>query len=843
MEIFGNKVDEVEVTKTKRWVVVALVAMGALCGILGAILIPVMENGIRQSVKDVIVISTKEEYDDQYTDIESDYVVHIWNATNLKRALDFGEKIHFEQLSYEMTYVEENFDFDWHHNRETLEYKSWWTYLPKDNSAERMATDQIVQVNGVYMASVADFGNSEQALFFGLSYLAVQSVSDLLDVYIANVQATLLPAYLSTAPSFDLVALHWAGLGPPVLGFECSTTDGDLDSAVNAWDPLSPTSVVNQTTYNIVWKDLVFDEGDSSQKDSILSCLLQIKDSNSYAEWILGGNSTTLLNGTDLVKGAQFGSGAVTLGTLGSPTVAAQPGSFDAGYVVAMELFSSYDIELDAVAALNFLTVFSNAEENVRFATTLFLSDLPLLEAVEIVVNDPTFASTGLTRGNWVTYATYLYTYLPETYFLKGLIIGYLRRDPSTLATDPRGLTSLDLLDDGTGQFNSGLFTRRSPNEILFGYHDRIFDLVPQELASIPFTFSGTLGVQYDSPEAQRDANVPLIYEVKTGKGRIHKAGEYVMWRNVSKGLTTRDSFPRKDGSTFKCSSWEQQGYESCNIWLDKFTMNDMPINQLGPFKEGNIEQNIKFWSTEVMRAVPFEYDKDVTVRGIKGRKYKVKEEEIAFTANCTLEPTRCNPENEFYRVWGPSYILPMATTAGGTKLSVAYPAYGKVDEFYRQQTTGLPPYDSSRMGTFVVVEPLTGFFIHGHLRLQYCYDLDVRQLTSSIWENLFAPNPNVLNVLYWPLLWFDDTDIIERKTARRFRRNVYLNRTLALSFTIILLVIAVGCFIAAAVVHRRSRQTPVIAQPTLDDDDKDPDDDDGGINLQQDAKHENDFL
>jgi len=813
-----NSMTEVALTSSKRRLPWALGGLGLVFLAAGAVVIPLTEEAIRQGVKAVVVLSDKSEYKAQLTDIQSDYFVHIFNATNVNAALAGSAKIHFEMLSYEMEYREENFDFDWHRNKETLEYKSWWTYVPVDD----MDSDQIVQVNAVYLAALADFGNSEEALFIGLSGLAVASVDATLDAYIYQVQLALLPTYLSTAP-VDAVTLDWSGGttdDAAALGFECASTSPSpspppsAEEVRQAFNASSPTSVVTQATFNAVWRDDLL-----TSTEPIAECLRQVLFSSSFASFVVP-NAT----GWTYVKGAQFGSGALTEATLGggAATVAAAPGSFELGLVVAPELFASYGVELDPETASTFLRVYSNDTENVRFATILFLSGLSLVDAAAQIISDPVFASTGVSFLNIVQYATYLYSYIPESYFLKGLVIGYLRDDPATLETDPRGETSLRLRPDGTGQFNSGLFTRRSPRELVFGYHDRIFDIVPENLASIPFAYYGLFGLQYASVEEQREADPPLIYEVKTGKGRIQKVREYTKWRNATV-LSDRRSILGKDGGSFSCDTWEQQGYESCNVWLGDFTMTDMPVTQLGPFKEGNVKNNIKIWSTEMMRAVPFEYDDDVTVRGIKGRKYKVKEEDVAFTANCSLEPLRCDPSNAFYRAWNPSYILPMATVQGGARISMSFPSFGKVDEFYRRQTTGLPPFKQSSMGTFVVVEPLTGFFIHGHLRLQYCFDLDRNQLTSAVWTQLFESNPNVRDVLYWPLLWFDDTDKINKGPARSFRRNISLPRLLAFVFTIILLFVGL-CFLVAAFVVDKWRRTNFA--PTALEDKKDHDDD-----------------
>jgi len=777
----------------------ALGVAGVILLVAGAVLIAVTEAVIRQGVRDAVVIDTNEKYDDRIKDVEHPYDVHMWNCTNLLAVLEGREpKVRFEQVSFKMTYHEENYAFDWHHNRETLSYKSWWVVRPtNDEESRRLDEAAIVNVNPVYLLSVAVFGATERNLFAGLSYLVVQSVDDLLDSYVSTIRAAMLPSYMLVLAAGralpDEAAAWWVAERCP---------DDTLEAALSFWDPASPTSAVTQATYDSVWRADV--EALATPATSpTLACLRETSLSAEYVEWAVPSSSN--VTSWDLAKGAQFGSGLLTRLTVGGASSVLSLGL--PGVIVAPELYGAFGVELTPAEGAAFLEVFSNETLSIHFVSTaLFGNPLDLL-------TDPTFLATGLTIGNALQFIEYLYTYLAESYFLAGIVVGKLR-DPATAEIDPRGVVdgSLTLNPDGTGIYNSGLFTRRSAREVLFGYVDRITEVLPASLVGNSTTYTGVLGVQYADIAEQEALNPSLIYEVTTGKRSIQKIREYTRWRDIT-DISVRNSTPGKDGSRWTCdpSSWEAQGYESCDVWRtngSSFTMRATPVSQLGPFHEvgRRRKRSFKLWSTEVMRDVEMVFDHDVTVKGIRARRYRVADSAF-HTANCTLEPTRCNPDNAFYRMdTTPSYIASMASTTGGGKSSVSYPAFGRMLETYRQQTEGLPAFVERTMDTYVDVEPLTGFFINGHLRLQYNSDLDDRQLTSALWSNVFDNNPNLFDghVLFFPLLWFDDYDIIDGDDAKAFKRAIYLPRLLAVVFTAISLALGVGCVVASAILVAR---------------------------------------
>lgn len=705
-----------------RLKVVILAVTGAVLMVLGAILVPVTDAVIRLGVRSATKVDTKQKFEDRLTAIRSTYDTRIFNITNLREVLEDGAKPHVTEHEYKMRYLEENFDMEFRDDKKSFVYKSWWTYVPWDDETEaRMREDTFVNVNPVYLGSVAEFGNQESLMFVGLSYLAVDLVVQILDSFMAS---------------------------------------------------LAQASVAD------------YAEGTPEE-------LLNISRSDEYARWWAqryGINASSW----EQLRNMQFGNGTVTRALYAMDSVL--PLELP-DVLVAPEIFGAYNVEMTADQAGAFLDTFSNATLSVQFVTqltqgTVDLSDWPVVDLV--------------------TTLTYLYVYLPESLFLKGYVVGYVR-EPLTSIIDPRGEFSLRLLADGTGTHNSGLFTRRSAYEMLFGYHDRIFDLVPPELSTREFVYYGLLEFQYESVEAQRQANPPLIYEEYTGKKNLQNVRQYALWRNRTV-VQTRDEYPTKTGAQASCATWEAQGYESCDIFLQVIDPRDVAKAQTGPFHDrpGTLKSEFKFWVPEGARVVDIEFDKYVTVRGIETRKYTVKDDNL-YTSNCD---DFCNPDNARYRMDGPSFTWNMATVQGGAPAVLSYPVLGRVSNETRDLFDGLPDYREGQHETFLCVEPLTGFIIKGHKRLQYNWQLQESVFDANPWSLFFQRSDNI----YVPYAWTDDNDRISGKDARSFKRVIYGSMNFAIAFTVILIVIGVILVVAAYVVHRRLSAVPTAEAKPIDD-------------------------
>ena len=788
-----------------------LTAAGSVLCIAGCGLVPLVTYLRNEGVRSALVVDSYDAWADKHTGIDHPYDVKIWNVTNLLEVLEAGAKPRFDEVSFRLTYVEECYDLEWVDDRASYTYGSWWNYYPADDGeAARLNASEFVQINPVYLGAIADFGGSEAALFTGLGYVVLANVVALLEgfvdgvryysvpTYLANVRDTLLSGYAAYFPDAAAVAAQWGAFA--VVGASLSTLDASLTTFdvgavgngtyVALWDEATPYSLLTAAGYE-VWLGALggdadaygavaaaFGTGDAAAVLAWLGAL--IDESNPY---YLGAVAAALPAGTaaaswEDLRDLQFANGTLTAALYGVGSVLSL--RLADAVVVAPEL-GAYAAAVGAPVALEtaeanaFLRVYANATLSLGLATGLYAASLGDYS----VFADPTYVATGLTASNADLYAAYLFSYLPESFFLKGAVVGY-ERDWTTALADPAGLLpgSLTLRSDGTGRYNSGLFTRRTAREILFGYDDVIFSLVPPELSTRPLAYNGVMGKQYDDIEAQEAAGAPLTYGLKTGKDHLDDVGQYTLWRGITE-VEERSDIPNKDGSSYTCATWASQGYESCAVWLDAVTMAGLSTSQVGPFRHQN-RKAVEIWSTEVFRPLTLVHDKEVTIHKVKAGKY-VFEDDQFYSGDCAYDP--CDESNAAYRMAGPAYVAPMATTQGGAPAAVSFPALGKVEARFREDLfDGLPDYSKRSHGSYVAVEPITGVFVEGHKRVQYNWNLDAAIQSAALWANVFAREP----AYAWPHLWIDDGDEITADQAKRFVRKVYAPVMVAWAFAII---------------------------------------------------------
>ncbi|KAH8059083.1 hypothetical protein JL722_5636 [Aureococcus anophagefferens] len=819
----------------------AATGCGLLLMVMGGALIPVIEALLRDAVRNAVVIDSDDEWKDAYTGLSNAYDAYAWNCTNLGAVLATGAKPRFSEVSVEMTYVEENWDLEWvggcsdkdPDKCTKFKYKSWWNYYAQDDAADARMDLEVVGVNPVYLSAIADFGGTESNLFYGLSYVVVQNVWLIMDGVVATVRYQGVPTHLNAVayvlmssygaffPDYDAVANQWgtlgvffgsslAGVDPAITTWELVTNAADaiaLEDAEELWSTTSAYSLVADAAYQATWLAALGGDADalagceahfdSGTAATVLTWLAALVDkSNPYyfaaiMQGCLDPAAAAQVSEWDDLGYLQFANGTVTKALFGADSVLPL-GAVD-GLVVVPEFSAYAGVEL---------TLNESGPSTGDFS--LFV--------------DPAYPPTGFSLANYMTYAVYLYDYLPKTLFLKGFVIGYMR-DAATVAADPTAAdaASLYLNADGTGQFNSGLFCRRTLRELLFGYHDQIFNLVPPELSTRALAYNGVLGFQYESLAAQAatDPAPPLTYGKHSGADDLDKISGYFLWRDATE-MVDRADIPNKDSSEYSCATYALQGFdmypsgfESCDIFIDTVvdpSAGESHTNRVPPFKEEDRVDSYTLWITEAFRHVTIEYDEDTEVRGIAARKYVLEPTQF-YTADCGLEPDRCNADNARYRMDAtPSYVVPMATAQGGAPVVVAFPALGLTEDIWRDplmvcRTT------TSRSTAYIVIEPLTGVFIAGHQRLQYTWSLNSGVLDSGIWWHVFDRTAATNGQLYWPQVWLDKNDKISPAQARKFRKFIYGTRTQALAWAIIIGALGLGLFGVGCYGLRRRRQ------------------------------------
>ncbi|XP_063701397.1 protein peste-like [Culicoides brevitarsis] len=148
----------------------------------------------------------------------------------------------------------------------------------------------------------------------------------------------------------------------------------------------------------------------------------------------------------------------------------------------------------------------------------------------------------------------------------------------------------------------------------------------------------------------------------------------------------------------------------------------------------------ISFFSPDMCRSVPLDYEKDVEIHGVTGYKFSGGPRS---TDNGTIYP-----ENWCYAPGEGTYsgVLNISSCRYGTPVFMSYPHFYGADSFYTGQVDGMNPSEEKHQ-FFMTLEPNTGIPIDVAARLQL--------------NLLISPNPNVgiyadVPRHFMPILWFE---------------------------------------------------------------------------------------
>lgn len=423
-----------------------------------------------------------------------------------------------------------------------------------------------------------------------------------------------------------------------------------------------------------------------------------------------------------------------------------------------------------------FLSVFSDSETSTRFLTELgnarATGDMSILftfTADAGDAQDESFLDTGITLENIAAVGDYLFSYLPQDFFVKGHIIGF-RRDPA--ASTIVGLPE-ELLPNagGAGHVNSGLFTRRTGAELLHGWEDPLFQYVPQELAAVELKWRGALGTNFASVTDQLDVEDADFhtYELRTGRSDTDKADQFYQWKGME-GFALQSDLTQP-AMPIRCPS---PGNHNCTVWEKPEIINGaLSGAMIPPFtydfcaeaRKGRCERKpkklIDVWFGQLLRRVPFRFDKAEDVEGLFT--YRYVPEEAAL-----LQP------NANYGV-EESAFFPMAKALAGAPLYGSLPYLAFAPRSRREGIIWpkrLSEVELARAASvFLNVEPFSGFAVKGRKAYQFNWMLSKERLSSQLWSSLFSTRDEYLI----PYMWIEESAIIETEKAGDFANALYV--------------------------------------------------------------------
>ena len=261
-----------------------------------------------------------------------------------------------------------------------------------------------------------------------------------------------------------------------------------------------------------------------------------------------------------------------------------------------------------------------------------------------------------------------------------------------------------------------GLISTRTPTEWLFKYQDPLLTFLKDN--GIVSDASGNVFSNPPLTELATAANASTADTYKTGGDSLDNVGQYVKWNGLS----------------------EIQG-----IWLAPEVIKGTDGTLFHP--DVKKTELLDVFTSDLMRVITFEYQKDVKVEGINLMQFVLTQATLAVNANY------------FQTVKG----LANMTSAAGVPLFLSKPNFLDADPTKTSDLVGGMNPDAALHDTFLDVEPITGAVLSAAKRLQLNFQVGAGDVfTSNVTKS------------YVPLLWVDEGGTITPSLANDFKAAVY---------------------------------------------------------------------
>jgi hypothetical protein len=283
----------------------------------------------------------------------------------------------------------------------------------------------------------------------------------------------------------------------------------------------------------------------------------------------------------------------------------------------------------------------------------------------------------------------------------------------------------------GVGVQNSGLFTKRTVREMLFGYTNRYGQQIPPIAGPLldASTFQKVLDQDYLDHQG-RD------YVQDTGHRDINTVGQWIQFEGVAKYQTHCDiDDPARTGSCSPAGSLQEAG-NNWQVWGAPAVLAGSGSSlQIAPFGEDEVVEKTAFYVSEIRRPVVVEYKSDVTVKGIDLRRYGLWQ---ALSNASFVTPNTEKNQEQWFQGGVPDGLYSMKTYQGGFSAMVSIPHFGDTDPKVWQGCTCdsgdcAQWYNDDLHATTIDIHPLTGLTMQGHKRLQANFKIDAHEFFTSV--------------------------------------------------------------------------------------------------------------
>uniref|UniRef100_A0A7G3AVF2 Putative plasma membrane glycoprotein cd36 n=1 Tax=Lutzomyia longipalpis TaxID=7200 RepID=A0A7G3AVF2_LUTLO len=277
----------------------------------------------------------------------------------------------------------------------------------------------------------------------------------------------------------------------------------------------------------------------------------------------------------------------------------------------------------------------------------------------------------------------------------------------------------------GLSLYNQEIHVTKTAREFLFdGYEDDLIEVAKQMSAfssdiEVPFDRAGYFYMRNNS------ASLMGRYNMYTGADDISKIGKIGNWNYGQ----------RTEFFEGHCGMINGSAGEFYPPYLKK--------------------DQVSFFSPDMCRTLPFDFEKESEVEGILGYK---------FTGGAkTIDNGTLFPENSCFCAGEcmPSGVLNISSCRYGSPVFVSFPHFYAADPFYLDQVEGINP-SREKHEFFLTIEPKMGIPLEVAARFQL--NLLIRPSTNVA---LYQEVPTV----FFPVLWFQQKVLINPEMAADLRQ------------------------------------------------------------------------
>ncbi|XP_061164515.1 cytoplasmic FMR1-interacting protein 2-like [Saccostrea echinata] len=276
---------------------------------------------------------------------------------------------------------------------------------------------------------------------------------------------------------------------------------------------------------------------------------------------------------------------------------------------------------------------------------------------------------------------------------------------------------------------DSNLFTTLSVKDIMWGYEDPLLKKIKAIVQKYINTteFDDKFGLFY-----KQNGTDDGLYTIYSGTKSWENFNEIQLW-NKEKTVPF----------------WSTR---TCNM------INGTDGTIFPPFEDKG--KTLYIFSSDICRSIYTVYQKEVKLKGIDLLRFAVPPR--VFLNH------KLNPDNEGFctrpDLCLPSGLLNVSTCRQGAPVIMSQPHFLAADKkLVQDQVIGLTP-DPEQHGTVLDVEPLTGVVMNAQKRLQL--NVYIRNVSH------IRDTANI-NHIYYPVLWLNESAVIDDKSADKFKKEV----------------------------------------------------------------------